>query len=106
MQTVAWEFCSTVSTATYVSPGQLAFNYNMIMQAVTTVDGEIVKSRRKGLSFVNNSKEIKKGVARKYSIGTIIIIVLGRKYQGPNLSSPIEGPYVILKICSNGTVNV
>lgn len=61
LQTVAWAIRSTMSTATHLSLGQIAFNHNMIIQTAITVDWEMIKSRRKELYFVNNSRESNKG---------------------------------------------
>ena len=46
LQSVAWAFRSTVSTATNYSPGNLAFKHDMMIQMRWTVNWELVKQKR------------------------------------------------------------
>ena len=57
LQSIAWAFRTTVSSALPHSPGTLAFNYDMIMQTKVKVDWELVKKLKWSNMIKNNAKE-------------------------------------------------
>ena len=56
-QSVTWDMRSTVSTATHYTPGNLAFNHDMIMHMYCTVNWEIIKQNREQLALISNNRE-------------------------------------------------
>ena len=84
LQSVAWAVRSTVSTATNHSPGNLAFNHDMIMQMSCTVNWELIKQKREKLALLSNARENSKRLHHEYKAGDQILVVLDRVEQGGN----------------------
>jgi len=106
LQTVAWAVRSTISTATRHSPGQLAFNHDMIMQTAIKVNWELVKQRKRELAVIANDRENKNCIQHAFGVGDLVLIILDKQERGPKLASPTEGPYKILKTYMNGTIKI
>ena len=55
LQSVAWAICSTVSTISGYTPGQLVFSKDMIMQTIVTANWEKIKELKRKSAVASNA---------------------------------------------------
>ena len=109
LQSIAWALRSTVSAAIKRSPGQLAFNRDMIMHIqVKSNWNEIAEKRRKQV-ITDNIRENASRIDHNYRINDEVLIKLDaneRKGQRKIGDSPTRGPYTIVNVYNNGTIKI
>ena len=95
---------ATVHTVTRMSPMQLAFGRDAILNIQHEVNWKLIKQRKELRIKYNNQQENKKRKFHTYKVGDLITISnhSGSKYgQQAN-----NGPFKIMAVNNNGTLSV
>ena len=90
-----------------ISPGGAVFGRDMIFNFQLRVDWENVARKRDRLAAIGNERENSKQKEHTYAVGDKVLIVR-RKYKrtAKIATAPTEGPFEIIKIYKNGTVQI
>ena len=105
---VMWAINSTYHTTLKASPGQLAFQRDMIIPSAYIVNWTTIQDRRNQQSQIDNQRENNKRVKHEFRLNDQVLIRrdIGNPYLG-KLEKPTEGPFKIIDISQlpiNGTV--
>ena len=103
LQAVAFAVRSTVITHLNHSPAQLVFNRDMILDIQQTIDWKLIHNKRESPAVGANIAENKKRVPHVYQPGNKVLLFVTRKSK---LGKPTEGPYTILEVYDNGTIEI
>ena len=106
LQAIAWAIRSTINTAVQYTPGQLAFHRDMITATHVRVDWDRVYRVCAANSAKSNAREIVARVPHRYAVGEKVLVKLNDSGHKWKLNAPFEGPFVILKVCDNGTLQI
>ena len=107
LQAAAWGLRTTISTVAKISPGGAVFGRDMIFNFQLRVDWENVARKRNKLATIGNERENSKRKEHTYAVDDKVLIVR-RKYErtAKIATAPTEGPFEIVKIYRNGTVQI
>jgi len=100
--------CTTVITTDNRSPGQLVFNQDLTTQLKYMTDWQKISDRLR-ISQKSNAHENRSRITHKYRITDQVLVTKSANERcGPNGESEIriEGPYHIIEVHKNGTVNI
>ena len=100
----AWAIRSTVHTVLDATPAQLVFGRDMIFDLAFTRDWEKSIQKRQAAIMHNNAKENKKRVPHTYSVGDKVLLERGNLQR--KLAPLRDGPYKIIKVYPNGTLQI
>ena len=103
LQSVAYGLQATYHFSLAASPGQLIFGRNMIINAVYLANWNNLATRRRNQIRSNNVSENKSRIPHDYIIGDSVYI---RKSNIEQKLNPLQGPFVIEKVHTNGTVTI
>ena len=80
----------------------------MIFRQKVIVDWEREKQRRIKQAEANNKRENSRRIAHNYEVGQMVLLVVPKNERAkqPKISSGTEGPFEILKVFSNGTLEI
>ena len=103
LSATAFAVRSTFHTTLQTTPGQLVFGRDMIFNIFHTANWEYIKQRKQQIINLNNKRENSKRIPHVYQIGDLVLLRRGteNKYE-----SPYQGPFNILKVNDNGTVQL
>ena len=105
LQSIAWAIRTTVNTTTNYSPGQLAFNRDMIIHEPTVADWQLIRAKQRVQQLKDNARENKTRTNDDYKVGDLVLIITSRgDRRGKILEYHHEGPYKVIKAYKNGTV--
>ena len=105
---VTWAINSTYHTTLQATPGQLAFQRDMIMPTTYLANWAAIQHRRQDKSIDSTTKENSSRIRHEYRLNDRVLIRRG--IENPylrTLARPTEGPYKIIDIQQlpiNGTV--
>lgn len=93
---------STYHTALKATPCQVVFGRDAMLNTKFLADWHLIKEHKQKETNKKNKQENQKRTPHEYKIGDTISIKRGmkRKYR----QDPYEGPYSILKVNTNGTI--
>ena len=105
---VTWAINSTYHTTLQATPGQLAFQRDMIMPTTYLANWATIQHRRQEQSIDSTTKENSSRIRHEYCLNDRVLIRrgIGNPYLG-KLARPTDGPYKIIDIAQlpiNGTV--
>ena len=103
LQATVFAIRSTHHTTLGATPVQLVYNRDMILDTQFTANWSQIALRKQELVYQNNKRENAKRIRWKYKVGDEVIILNTGKRK---LDRPHEGPYVINKVYSNGTIDI
>jgi hypothetical protein len=103
LSAVAWAVCSAHHAASQSTPGQLVFGRDMIWDAAHVADWQCAKQRKQTLINKNNNEENQKRIDYDHAVGELIMKI---KAGALKMEQPREGPFEIVRPCSNGTVTM
>ena len=103
LQNVAYGLRSTYHSSLAASPGQIIFGRDMIINAVYLANWKDLQTRRSIHIRHNNTRENKSRVPHDYAIGDFVYI---RKSNIKQKLNPLQGPFPIEKVHTNGTVTI
>ena len=109
LQSVAWALRSTVSATIKRSPGQLAFNRDMIMNMQIHSNWKNIAETRRRQTIADNIRENDNRIEHDYKIYDQVLVKLNafeRRNQRKIGDAPTRGPYTIIQKYSNGTVRI
>jgi hypothetical protein len=99
----AYALRATIHTTLRATPGQLVFGRDMVLPIQHKVDWTAIKARKQELIRKNNLAENAKRVAHEYRVGDKVMLEVPTKSK---LEAPFKGPYDILQVNTNGTVQL
>merc|ERR1712232_637750 len=108
LSSCAWALRSTASVVTGKTPGQMAFNQDMIMHAAIEMNWEDILRKKQKMICKNNELENKKRSGHIFKVGDYVKIIHEKNthFRPSKLSVPSEGPYRIVEILPKGTVKI
>ena len=108
LQAMAWAYRTTVSTSTHHSPGELVFNRDMIMNLAITIDWATIANARRNISQRGVTRENATRLSHNYRVGERVLIIMdaSERRSQRKIGEVTKGPYMILKINPNGTVEI
>jgi hypothetical protein len=104
LQSCAFGIRSTFHTTLQASPGQLVFGRDVIHDIRFQAKWDRIKNNKQTLIDTSNKRENLNRIKHKYNVGDLILLQkpgLRRK-----LSAPKEGPFTMLEVGTNGTVEI
>ena len=103
LQSVAYGLRSTYHSSLAAAPGQIIFGLDIIINAVYLANWKDLHTRRKTQIRQNNSRENKSRIPHAYAPGNSVYV---RKTNIDQKLNPLQGPFVIDKVHTNGTVTI
>lgn len=104
LSAAAFAIRATYHTTLQATPGQLVFGRDMILPMKIQADWQRIHERRQAEIIRNNNSENKGRLEHQYQVGEKVLL------QKPGilrkLSTPREGPYEIVQVYDNGTVQI
>ena len=99
----AFAMCSMYHTTLCMTPGQLIFGRDMILNMQHLADWTTIKARKQQLICKNIIIENSKHIPYQYKVGDKVMLEnhCANKYE-----QPYQGPYLVMQINSNGTVHL
>ena len=106
LQAVAWALRTTVNASTKVSPANMVFKRNMLLNQAVKVNFETIKQYQENEARINNDRENKARKEFKYKVNSLCYIVKNKFECKSKLQKMAEGPFKITKVNNNGTVQI
>ena len=103
LSATAFAIRSTLHTTMRKTPGQLVFGRDMILNIQHEANWEYIKQRKQNLIDKNNQRENAIRTHHMYNVGDKVLLHKGtqNKYE-----TPYAGPYKIIRVNDNGTVQL
>jgi len=104
LASVAYAIRSTYHTTLGATPAQLIFGRDMIYPLAYIAEWDVIKRNKQRLINKNNERENSTRVDYDYTVGDEVLIIqtdIQRK-----LDEPMQGPFNITKVYTNGTVEI
>ena len=93
--------CSTYHTTLRVTPGQLIFGRDMILNTQYLADWTVIKACKQQLIHKNNIIENSKHIPYQYKVGDMVML---ENHRANKYEQLYKGPYLVMQINTNGTV--
>ena len=93
---------NAVNATMEISPGGLVFIRDMIMDIPLVANLEMIRENRQQMIDENLRRQNAKRVQHHYQVGDRFYIVIWNRTKG---SRQLEGPFVILRTNTNGTLD-
>ena len=103
LQGVAYGLRATYHSSLHASPGQIVFGRDMIINATYLANWKFQQLQRHKQMTLNNKKENRSRTPHSYHIGDLVYI---RRSGIEQKLSPMQGPFRIDEIHTNGTVTI
>ena len=103
LQNVAYGLRATYHSSIAASPGQLVFGRDMVINSIYLANWKNLATRRQTQIHHNNVSENKSRISHDYNINDLVYI---RKSAVEQKLSPLQGPFPIVKVHTNGTVTI
>ena len=103
LQHVAWGIRSTFHSILRASPGQVVFGCDMIINATYVANWRYIKEKRNRNILQNNARENQRRIAHDYQPGDRVFVLSNDIKRKLNRN---EGPFEIIRIHTNGTVDI
>ena len=94
---------STYHTTLRATPGQLVFSRDMILNMQYLADWTAIKAHKQDLIRKNNRIENAKCIPYEYKVGDQVML---ENHRANKYEQPYKGPYIILKVNTNGSVRL
>jgi putative transposase len=94
---------ATYHTTLQATPGQLVFGRDMVLNTQHLADWTAIKARKQELIRKNNIIENSKRIPHQYRVGDKVMM---ESHRANKYEQPYQGPYIITKVHSNGTVRL
>ena len=103
LSATAFAIRTTYHTTLKKSPGQLVFGRDMILNVKHIANWEVIREQKQRLINKNNQRENAKRTPYTYTVGQQVLLKRGteNKYE-----APFKGPYRIIAVNNNGTVQL
>ena len=90
-----------------VSPGNIVFNRDMIFHKTVVANWELIQSRRRAQQTKDNIRENRSRTNYQYKVGdSVRIVTTVRERRGKLFGHEHKGPYDIVAVHNNGTVDI
>jgi hypothetical protein len=93
----------TGCSSLYASPCQLVFGRDMVINAIYLENWKALSERRRAQIRKNNINQNKNRVANEYLVGESVYL---RKSNIEQTLVPLQGPFPITAVHTNGTVTI
>jgi transposase InsO family protein len=103
LQSVAYGLRATYHSALTATPGQIVFGRDMIINSIYLANWKNLADNRKAQIYKNNTSENKSRINHDYAIGDYVYI---RKSNMDQKLAPLQGPFPIELVHTNGTVTI
>jgi hypothetical protein len=103
LQNVAYGLRATYHSSLTASPCQLAFGRDMIINAIYLANWKDLTCRRQKQIYKNNANENKSRISHEYSSSDFVYI---RKSNVEQKLNPLQGPFMVNKVHTNGTITI
>lgn len=103
LSAIAFAIRATYHTTTQATPGQLVFGRDMIWNVQHIADWRVIQQRKEALINRNNARENSKRRPYQYQIGDRVLM---RNADAYKWETQRKGPYQVLRINDNGTLQI
>ena len=103
VSTICFAIRSTYHTTLKATPGQLVFGRDMIFHIEHVANWQQIRERKQELINKNNDRENATREEYDYAVGDKVLILVAEHNK---MERPREGPYVIVRVHTNGTVTI
>jgi len=97
---------ATVHTTLQATPMQLVFGRDAILNSRFQVDWNYIKERKQQLINKNNERENSKRIKHNYQVGDKVLLNVQPITKAKYKKNPFKGPYTVLQVNNNGTVQL
>lgn len=105
LPSVAFAIRATVSTTKEATPAQLVFGRDMVMNTAFMANWKRITDRKLRQVLRHNERENSSRLQHTYRVGDLVLITKD-KNRISKLNQPTEGPFKILQVNTNGTVQI
>ena len=107
LQCTAWAMRTTPNMVTKYSPGNIVFNRDMIFHKTVVANWELIQSRRRAQQTKDKIRENRSRTNYQYKVGdSVRIVTTVRERRGKLFGHEHKGPYDIVAVHNNGTVDI
>jgi hypothetical protein len=103
LSATAFAIRSTYHTTLKASPGQLVFGRDMMFNIKHVANWHAIRANKQKLIHQNNERENANRIPHEYEVGDKVLLL---RNQPNKYERPYDGPYVIQKVLTNGTVHL
>ena len=105
LSATAFAIRSTYHTTLQATPAQLIYGRDMILPIQFKADWAAIQSRRQSIINANNARENRKRIPYQYKVGDKVCLERSR-LRAAKLDRLRDGPYVVSKVNTNGTLEI
>ena len=91
-------------TTLKATPGQLVFGRDMILPIKFEADWALIEKQKQACINKSNERENKKRLQHTYNVGDKVLLQRPGKLR--KMSTPYDGPYVVTRVFTNGTLSI
>ena len=104
LSSIEWAVRASYHRTIMATPGQDVFGRDMLFNLVSVVDWQVVTAAKQRQVDIDIVRENSKQVTHDYAIGDQFYVEMTGIYR--RIDSRKQGPYIITKVFTNGTVRV
>ena len=94
---------STCHTALQATPGQLAHGRDMTFNIKHVANWQAIKERKQKLINANNEHENKKHIQHTHKVNDKVLLT---RHDANKYEKPCDGPFCVVKVNTNGTLQI
>ena len=98
-------FRATYHTTLKATPAQLVFGRDAMLNTIFDANWNLIRDNKQKLINKNNARENASRIPHKYNVNDKVLYI-GKPTLSKYGSNPWEGPYDIVKVNDNGTVQL
>jgi transposase InsO family protein len=106
LSAVMFALRATVHTTLQATPMQLVFGRDAILNTKFQADWNYIKQRKQEIINANNKRENSKRIKHTYEVGDKVLLNVQRTTLSKFKKNPFKGPYTVLQVNNNGTVQL
>jgi hypothetical protein len=104
LASAAWAIRSTFHTTLGATPGQLVYGRDMLFDLSFKANWKNIKERKMAHIEDSNQRKNAKRINHTYCVGDLVS--KDQNQLQPKLHRPLDGPYTIDKVYTNGTLKI
>ena len=104
LQSTAWAIRSTYHTTLQATPCQLVFGRDMIHNIAFNANWDQIQKRKQDIINKSIKKENKSQIPHEYKVGDQVLLETPGILR--KLSTPQRGPFPVMQVYNNGTVQI
>jgi hypothetical protein len=103
LMAVAFALWSMYHTTLQVTPGQLIYGRDMVLNVQHLTDWTVIKAHKQQIICKSNQMEKSKWIPHHYQVGDLVML---KNHRANKYEQPYSRPYHITQVNMNGTVHL